>query len=494
MSDTGRGFLRLAALLGAVLSVCLILSACEKKESGEKPEETSEEALADEYLDTALPTATYDGAAFGVVGSTHTEINPGEEENAEPVHDALLRRNLKIAERYDADFTYYELPGYENVCESVEAATLADEHIYDLVYGVFSGVGTYLVSNELVMSTDNIPHLNLTERWWSQDCMDQLTIHNKTLFLTGMIAYEHCVDGSCLFFNKKLAEDKALDNHFDDVRAYRWTIDKMYENAKAVAHDDNGDTQMSASDTWGFTGDGTTGFAFMASCNIRPVEFDEEDTPSVVQSPGNELFTKVDTLRGILSNHRYCACWAEEQFSETEASFVKNKALYRQGLCQQGASDFRPADFYDFGIIPDPMWNEEQGQYYSFGYTWSGGGIYFPICGVQEEMTGVLTEALAYQSSVENGYYYAIIEKYIKGKGTYDYDSEEMVDLILSSKVYDLSNLFMWGISNAINDSIQGYSFFNSNISANLSSLWAGQANACRSQCRQTIRLWDRAE
>ena len=42
MSDTGRGFLRLTALLGAVLSVCLILSACEKKESGEKPEETDD--------------------------------------------------------------------------------------------------------------------------------------------------------------------------------------------------------------------------------------------------------------------------------------------------------------------------------------------------------------------------------------------------------------------------------------------------------------------
>ena len=51
-------------------------------------------------------------------------------------------------------------------------------------------------------------------------------------------------------------------------------------------------------------------------------------------------------------------------------------------------------------------------------------------------MTGVLTEALAYQSSVEGGFYYAILEKYIKGRGTYDVDSEEMIDLVTKYSVY----------------------------------------------------------
>ena len=491
-SGFSRSFLRVAAFAAAVLTAASALTGCGGEKAGQQ-EETSDVALADDYLDSALPTDTYDGATFGIIGSGHTQVDPGDEENSEPVHDAQLRRNLKIAERYDVNFEYNMTEGYDYVNQAVEAATLANEQLYNLAFGVYAGCGTYFVNNGLIMSTDNIPHLDLTQKWWSQDCTDQLTIGDKTLFLTGMINYEHCVDGTCIFFNKKITEDKALDNHFDDVRAYRWTLDKMYANAKIAAHDDNGDTQMDASDTWGFVFHANTGYGLMASCNIHPLEFDEEHIPSVIQTPGQEIFEKVDKISSILTNRRYCACYHLEEFAEIKASFTKGKALYTQGLCQDGAGTYRPADFYDFGILPDPLWEEGEQDYHSFGHTWDGGGIYFPIICPDEEMTGVITEALAYQSSVDGGYYYAIIEKYIKGKGTYDYDSEEMVDLVLSGKVYDLSNLFDFGISGVINTCCVGVEG-GKIVDGNLSSLWAGKANASKSQCRQTVRTWERLD
>ena len=133
-----RGILFLSVLL--LLPLCLILSSCDGKGGGEE-EQTTEEALADDYLDTALPAADYDGADYGIIGSTHTQIDPGEEENAEPIHDALLRRNLKIAERYDVNFVYHEVSGYEVVCESVESAVLANEKLYSIIFGIFPAAG-----------------------------------------------------------------------------------------------------------------------------------------------------------------------------------------------------------------------------------------------------------------------------------------------------------------------------------------------------------------
>ena len=483
-------------LLLLLLPLCLILTSCGGKDKNGAEEQTTEEALADDYLDTALPAADYDGADYGIIGSTHTQIDPGEEENAEPIHDAQLRRNLKIAERYDVNFVYHEVSRYEVVCESVESAVLANEKLYSIIFGIFSGCGTYMVNNGLIMSSENLPYVDLSQKWWAQDCTDQLTIGDKTVFLAGMIAYEHCIDGSCLFFNKKLASDKALDDHFEDVRSYRWTLDKMYKNAKTVAHDDNGDTMMDASDTWGLIFDGDMGHALMASCEIRAIDFDEDHIPVVIQTPDTDTFSKVDTIHSILTNHRYCVSPSDEEDENLRAadkSFEKGKALYTQGRCQDGAGYYRPADFYDFGIIPDPMWNESQQAYHSWAYSWDGGGIYFPICCPDEEMTGVVTEALAYQSSVEGGFYYAIIEKYIKGKGTYDYDSEEMVDLILSSKRYDLSNLFWWGISDIINKCCIGRDG-DKPLTASLSSLWAGRANASKTACRSTVRTWNRLD
>ena len=494
-TENGRNvFVRvLAAVLLSALCLPLLASCGEGKGAGE--ETTVEEAMQDEYLDTQLPTATYDGADFGIIGAEHTKMMPGEEEISEPVHDALFRRNAKIAERYDVNYVYTQTTGGDVTNPTVESATLANEHIYDLIYGNFTTCGTYFVNNGLIMSTDNIPHLNLSERWWSQDCMGQLTIGNKTLFLTGMIAYDHCTDGSCLFFNKSITENKALDNHFEDVRSYRWTLDKMQANMKAAAHDDNGDTVMDATDTWGFTSGNTGGFPFAVSTGIVLLEYDEDGVPSVIQTPSDEIYTKVDKICSILSNRRYSACWHAEGFAETESSFTNGKALYSMGLCQEGATTLRPADFYDFGILPFPMWDEEQGVYYSWANTWSGGGIYFPIINVQEEMTGVLVEAMAYQSGVEGGYYYSVLEKFIKGKGTYDYDSEEMVDLILSSKRYDLGIMFSWGIAYVVNDACQNlWDWSGAPSGSSLSSIWAGRVRSAQQACRTTVRSWDRID
>ena len=152
----------------------------------------------------------------------------------------------------------------------------------------------------------------------------------------------------------------------------------------------------------------------------------------------------------------------------------------------------RAKDFYDFGILPFPMYDENQHAYYTWAYTWSGGGVFFPITNQQEEMTGVLTEALAYQSSVEGGYYYAILEKYIKGRGTYDVDSEEMVDLVLSNKLYDLGMIFGWGLASIANECTTGV--FLENAEVNLSTAYAGRVNAAKSALKGTVRAWDKLD
>ena len=476
-------------LLAAACLFCAFLPSCAEKE--QENNKRTEEALADNYLDTYLPNETYDGASLGMVGGGDTRMKPEDEENAEPVHDAIFRRNAKIQEKFDVAFDYTQTDGDGQTQEKVASAVLAGEHIYDLVYGSFSNVGTYMVTNTLAMSADNIPYLNLSEKWWSQDCTGQLAINGKTVFLTGMIAYQHYLDGTCLFFNKSITADRGIDNHFDDVRSYRWTLDKMYDNMKLAAHDDNGDTVMDGNDTWGYVGGDRCGFNFMFATGVRIVEFDEFNVPWIIRSVSKETVAKVEKICSMLSNRRYSAIYGQPNCENTGSSFVSGKALYTEGLCQDGAASYRPANFYDFGIIPTPMWNEAQGQYYTWSNSWRSGGIFFPVCCNKEELTGVITEALAYQSSVDGGVYYAVLEKYIKGKGTYDYDSEEMIDLILSTKFYDLGSLFWWNISFVVNDACLDVWNSSGAPRAHLSSLWIGRATSSHNSCRKVVHQWD---
>ena len=97
---------RITALLLAALTLVPFFAACGEEKS-KKEEVTTESALVDDYLDTALPTETYNGETLGFIGGEGTKFVPAEEENGQPVDDALLRRNAKIEERYDVELKYY---------------------------------------------------------------------------------------------------------------------------------------------------------------------------------------------------------------------------------------------------------------------------------------------------------------------------------------------------------------------------------------------------
>ena len=482
--------IRMLSLLLVFLALIPVLASCGGKDGEGKEEQTTEQALADDYLDTALPTATFNGETIGLIGREGARFVPEEEENGQPVDDALLRRNAKIAERYDVDFRYYTTGWGGETNESVNTAALANENIYDVVYGIFATCAPYLINNGLIMSTENIPHLNLEERWWSQDCMGQLRIHNKTFMLTGMITYEHTTDGSAIFFNKKITESMGLDDHFEDVRSYRWTIDKLHSNSKLAAHDDNGDTEMTDDDTWGLSISNEAGLAFYYGSGVRLMEKDEEDEPYFL-SDVSAISTKIDKLCSILSNRRYTVNTDDPLYKDCDAQFEKGKALYLYDWAHSGVS-LRTKDFYDFGILPIPTWDEGQKAYYTYAGLTNSGGIFFPITNQKEELTGVIVEALAYQSSVEGGYYYAILEKYIKGRGTYDADSEEMIDLILSTKLYDLGLIFGMQLGDIAMKCTTGY--FGEENAVNISTAYAGRATASKTQLRQLIRSWDRLD
>ena len=482
--------LRLMALLLACLTLIPAFAAC-GEDKGEKEEVTTEAALADDYLDNVLPNETYDGEKLGFLGADKCRFAPAEEENGQPVDDALLRRNAKIEERYDVDLEYYVTDWGGDTNEKLNTAVLANEAIYDLVFGNFKTCGTDFINNGLIMSTDNIPYLDLNQKWWSQDCMGQLQIHNKIFFLTGMITYNYTEDGCCVFFNKKISENKAFDDHFDDVRNYRWTIDKMYANMKLAAHDDNGDTMMDGSDTWGLSTDNGYGYAFYSGVGVQLMEKDEEDEPYFL-SDVTSITTKVEKLHSVLANRKYTVNTTDEQYKDVKGLFTEGKALYTTDVAGTGVH-FRTDDFYDFGIVPMPQWNEDQKAYYSHGDAYAGGGIYFPITNQKEEMTGVIVEALAYQSSVEGGFYYAILEKYIKGRGTYDADSEEMVDLVLSTKVYDIGRLFDLGLSDTVNMCATGV-FTEGANEVSISTAYAGKLAAAKTGLNKLIRAWDRLD
>ena len=112
-------------------------------------------------------------------------------------------------------------------------------------------------------------------------------------------------------------------------------------------------------------------------------------------------------------------------FSEGRAMFTDTELRHAQTL--RNMDD-------DFGILPYPKFDEDD----NYATATNGGShlLVIPITVSDVERTGAITEALCAISSRE--VIPAFYEKSLKSKYARDEESEEMIDIIRASRVYDI--------------------------------------------------------
>jgi len=97
----------------------------------------------------------------------------------------------------------------------------------------------------------------------------------------------------------------------------------------------------------------------------------------------------------------------------------------------------------NFGILPNPKFDETQTEYYNEVHPWCSTAISIPTSSPDLERTGIILEALTGES------YYTLLPAYydisLKNKFMRDEESGQMLDLIFSTKCYDLGAIFDWG-------------------------------------------------
>ena len=97
----------------------------------------------------------------------------------------------------------------------------------------------------------------------------------------------------------------------------------------------------------------------------------------------------------------------------------------------------------DFGLIPFPKYELAQENYYHFVHKTAGKGVCIPTTQADPEMAGLIIEAMAAKSvgTVTEAYYdKALTYKYMR-----DEESAKMLDMILASRIYDLTYIYDWG-------------------------------------------------
>ncbi len=448
---------RLKRILIALLATTLLLplTSCGGATTTESDIATDTTAPTDAETEPVytLPEADWDGYNFHILVHGNTESGwdkndfHAEELTGDLINDAIYSRNLSVEERYNIDITDEKPqgnidgnsmgPGYQAISTAVLAG--------DATYGAAT-VGGYdactLVLGDFLTEMSAMPHVDLTREWWDQNAVEDMKIAGKTYFTTGAVstAINDCT--IAIFFNQQVAVDYGITDLYSSVLDGSWTFDKMTGYAAQVATDLNGDGKTTTDDRFGSI---TWDDSIMAAVNSTGVTCCSLNDKGLLELTlyDEKVVNMLDKYTDFAFDKTVSYNYQRDSYDiTTPVSMFKNgQSLYYIQLMNL-ASSFRDMEA-DFGILPFPKYEESQSEYYSTVGSWHS--MFFCVPAVMEnpERTGMIVEALAYDSEqiVTPVYYDQVLNyKYMR-----DEESLAMLDIILGSRVFDLGWFYKVG-------------------------------------------------
>lgn len=407
-----------------------------------------------------LPEMNYDGYLLRILSVNSTQMGnssePGshywsdfgynEERKGEPINDAVFLRNSAVEERYNIRIALTETADTAPV---IKKFTAAGDDAYDIVCPVIDSSFSLAQTNSLY-DLNRIPHLDMTKSRWDSALYGQLSLGGKIYIASGDISMEDEEYNTCIIFNKALIENYSLTDPYAYVRENKWTLENFYALGTGITTDLNGDGKLDHSDMYGFGNDytGAQFWFFYSGENIAVLENGE---PRIVLY-GERQNSVMDRIIGVFNDKQFMI-WVSEMkgvengWTEVNNMLIDNRLLFRLANIYN-IKQFRNM-IDDFGILPGPKFDENQENYRHLISTHASLGISVPVTQPDPERTGLLLEALAFESDTVVKAHYDVT---LTGKFARDEESLISLQIIFGSKVYDIGKVFGWGSLGSVID------------------------------------------
>ena len=416
-----------------------------------------EEDGAEAKILPELPEITYDGYTFtflshreGTAGWDWVTEDPrelvAEEENGEPINDAVYRRNSVIKEKYGIEI--------DMITDTAEVTLLrkavnAGDDIYDAAI-IFNNNVPGAVTANLLTETSNLPYLDLGKPWWDPG-VNSMSVAKKQFLLAGDLLILDNEATNAIIFNKDLMANLGMELPYNSVGEGKWTMDKMIEMTKGAEADLNGDGKMGyEDDRFGLITFNDTLQALLVAGGSALAEKDENDIPymsfmtpvslGIIDKAADLMFPKsnpsvfnVQSVSAGTGN----VTWMRAYYD----TFIEDRALF-MWIRMRVVEVFRGMDS-NFGILPMPKFSETQESHRSLVNPYTGVMMGVPKSSGDLERTSVILEALSAESkyTLRPAYYDIVLSR----KFVRDEESEDMLDVIFSTQVYDIGGVYSFG-------------------------------------------------
>lgn len=447
--------IRTTAALLALLAAGSTLAACGDAATVSKvTESVNTEAVTEDTAETEpvqimpdLPQKDYGGRTFTFMTSSELDDNGkdwittdiyAEAATGDVVTDAVYERNVWLEETFNIKIAEHQCVTLAETKKAVQAGVTD----YDVVMTSIKN-GCTLGSGNFVLDLQTVPYIDLNAPWWDHGVTEGTIIAGRTYVATGDVTIIDNDATWTLMFNKQMAQN--LDyNFYEMVRNNTWDYETFYNCAKTGSKDLDGDGKMDGSvDQFGFMTSDQSCIALIYASGVMLSARDAEQYP-FLQTDISLLTTTVEKAGKIMADKNTTIMTGAKGVTTSDdlrIAFESGRGLFF-GEVMQCVTRMRESKT-DFGLIPFPKLDVSQDGYYHFVHSTAGKGLCIPSTQADTEMAGIIVEAMAAKSK------YTVTEAYYNKALTYKYmrdeDSVEMLDIILSSRVYDLAYIYDWG-------------------------------------------------
>ena len=427
----------LIRLLALLLSGLMLLTAVACATGDQTAETTSADANVTEgetEYKPDIPVKNYD-AEFNFVASGSSvpreviAIEDLEDTESGDLETAVYERGIKLKDHLGVTLVYQDAGDWISYAANVSRTVQAGDDTYQMVLThVYQGVTDLITSNALY-DIGELDSVNLEAPYWATELMEEVKVNDKYL-----IGYnDFCLaDVKIIVFNKDLMGEYNMTAPYDAVLNKTWTLDKLIEMASVVSADD-GDGKWTNTDTYGISGWGWVPLiSFVTASDMKIVDRnDVGDFELAYESNSEKLINLIDKIMAMYqADYSYFWKSTENGVAEKMVKVSDGKTLF-QLTDNKAIVSLREEDIR-FGVLPYPLWDENQAEYKSLN--WNGifgvpGSIRNP------EMVGDVLELMGYYTAdVKTAYY----EKLLGSKLAEAPEDAEMLDIIWNSQVSDV--------------------------------------------------------
>lgn len=429
----------LCCMLSLLLVLPIIASCTDKKDPGNTsavtgdPNDVSPEELYGKYDLQGQEFVLLIEGRETAYNEFYADPDEGE---GDVINDAIYQRYMRVQDLLNCTVEVLDTEDRYGIGTTLRDSITAGTSDYDAALLGYSLPTVF--SDQYLCDLNTIPTMNLDREWWDQNAINDFTINNHLYVATGDISYVNLQGSMIIYYNKQIASDYKLPNLYDLVRNRQWTMDKLTEYSTLCTAERTGDDSLSTDDQVGFVGEATAMAYFFNASGQRTIVND--GTNLTISPLTNRYIQAVEAYSSLVANSAIAlhdVNYPESPitaFSEGRIAFLCD-AVYKSPVLRNMDTDF--------GILPMPMLDELQGEYYTpVNYYWASYAV-IPANSERIDDTGVLLDAFAYF-----GYKLtrpAVYEASFDSKIARDEDSREMMDLILASTTYDIGWLFDFG-------------------------------------------------